>query len=111
MNADMDVERRLERWFAEEAPSRSPDRVLAAAMDRVAVLPQRRSIADRFGQSWDAWTVRRRLLLVALTVVVIAGAAAVGAFLLRSNDPAHVRPELVLVRRQEIGRASCRERV
>jgi hypothetical protein len=98
MTADIDFDRRLERWFLDEAPERAPDRVLSASMDVVSRIPQRRGVGVRIGRRWHALEPRRRVLLIAASLVLLLGATvAVGAFvlgLLDSDSPVSV----VLVR-------------
>ena len=106
MNGDMPLERRIADFLTSEATSRAPDRVLEAAMDRVAVLPQRRSVADRFGRWWSVLTLRRRVLLVILGLVVLGGTAAVVAYLLRSDDLGQGPPDLVLIRHRAVDAGS-----
>jgi hypothetical protein len=84
MTAGLDLERRLTTWFEDQAPATAPDRVLAASLERVATLPQRRSIGRRAGWAWEGLSRRRRVAIVlAGTVALLVGTLAVGAWLVQ----------------------------
>jgi hypothetical protein len=76
MNVRPTLERRVTDWLQADAPARAPDRVLAATLDRVAVVGQERSVLspyrDRSGSS--------RTLLIAATVALLAVALAAAVF-------------------------------
>jgi hypothetical protein len=74
MNRNDDFTYSLEAWLRREAPSQAPDRVLEAALQRVATEPQRRGWLQRFvGETPMAAATR-----VAALAAVIGLAAAVG---------------------------------
>jgi hypothetical protein len=74
MNRNDDFTHTLEAWLRREAPSQAPDRVLEAALERVATEPQRRGWLQRFvGETPMAAATR-----VAALAAVIGLAAVVG---------------------------------
>jgi hypothetical protein len=87
------LDRLVTDWLRAGAPPRAPERVLTAALDRVAVIGQERPFGSRpFGnRPLGAWVAAsRQLRVVALVLVVLAAllAAIVGAgALLRRQAP------------------------
>jgi len=76
MNAGRDVERLIADWLVEEAPIRSPDRILTIAGRDIDRTKQR-----RLGAAWrEPMTVSMSRLLVAAAVVLVAivGAGVLG---------------------------------
>lgn len=94
MNARPGLERRVTDWLQAEAPAQPPDRMLAAALDRVALVGQDRTLLQwRYGHGPGT---RRTALLaaaVALLVGLIGAAVLVGSGRLADETP---RPESVV---------------
>jgi hypothetical protein len=105
VNERIDLARIVTDWLAVDAPPRASQRVLAAAIARVAVTPQRRTvgewlIGDRLRISPNA----RLALLGTLLMLGLLGGALVAAALLREPEPP--RPtgtyEAVFARSEEV---------
>jgi hypothetical protein len=105
MTARMDLDRRLARWFADEAPDRAPDHLLEDALRVVELTTQRP--AGRGGPlagviaAWRGLTPTRRLVLTTIFIAATFAAGAAAALLLRPPDASG--PGLVLVRYQDAG--------
>lgn len=92
MNDRPDLERLVTDWLRAEAPARAPDRVLALALDRVAVVGQEHSLtqwrfSDRSGTS--------RMTLIAATaalLVLLAAVAFIGSQIREEVRPAPIPP-------------------
>jgi hypothetical protein len=74
MNRDHDFDQTLETWLRREAPPQAPDRVLEAALERVAAQSQARGWLNRL----QGGTQMGRILRVAAVAAVIAFAAFIG---------------------------------
>lgn len=98
MSADIGLERRLARWFADEAPAHAPDRVLAVAMDRVGLTPQRRGLGMGISRRWSGLSSTRRIALVLASLLLAALAVAVVGALATRIQPGGGPPSLILVR-------------
>jgi hypothetical protein len=74
MNRSNDFNRTLEAWLRQQAPSQAPDRVLDAALERVAVEPQRRSWLQRLiGETPMATFTRAAVLTAVIAVAALIG--------------------------------------
>lgn len=78
MIGEVDLERRVTDWLRVDAPDRAPERVLAATLDRVAVLGQERTLprwrlGDRRGSN--------RVVLIAATAALLALLVATAVFI------------------------------
>ncbi|HET9755601.1 MAG TPA: META domain-containing protein [Candidatus Limnocylindrales bacterium] len=84
MSANHDLERRIADFYANEAPTRAPDRVLGSILDAIDITPQRRAI---FRAPWRFPTLSRRAWLVLAAAALVAGAVmgAIGLGALRSD--------------------------
>ena len=82
MNGNDSFDRTLETWLRRQAPPEAPDRVLAAALERVELEPQRRGWLQRmFGGT--SMTILTRTAAVATAVVL---AAVIGFQLINQTD-------------------------
>jgi hypothetical protein len=74
MNRNDHFTQTLEAWLRREAPSQAPDRLLAAALDRVATESQRRSWLQRFvGETPLASATRLAALTAVIGLAVLVG--------------------------------------
>ena len=74
MNRNDDINRTLEAWLRQQAPSQAPDRVLDAALERVAVESQRRTWLQRLtGENHMTMLTR-----IAAVTAMVAMAAFIG---------------------------------
>jgi hypothetical protein len=109
MTTRTDLDRRLARWFTDEAPERAPDRLIDDVLRVVELTSQRP--ARRAGPMagavtfWRDLTPSRRLLLVATMIVATFAAGAAAALLLRPPDAPG--PGLILVRYHDPGDPSA----
>lgn len=74
MNRNDDFDQALQAWLRRQAPPQAPDRVLDAALERVASEPQPRSVLHRF----FGGTVMTRMIRTAAVAAVLAIAAFIG---------------------------------
>jgi hypothetical protein len=79
MNASYELERRLAAYYASEAPSRAPDRVLEAALASIDSTRQRRAVLR---PSWRFPTMNS-YAKVAIAAVAVVAIGAVGLAVLR----------------------------
>jgi hypothetical protein len=86
MTRERDIERVLDRWFA-EGPAVMPDRLFQAAFDRIDHIPQRR--LARLEMRFAAMTRNTRLAAAAGVIVAIAvlGAITVNSWSTVGNKP------------------------
>ena len=88
MTAQAELERTMARWLTDEASTAGRDRVLAAALARVAVSDQERFLAQRvLGDRLGRVSAVRRALAIGLAAALVAGAAAIAGSLLREAPP------------------------
>ena len=81
MNRGHDFVESLEAWLRQEAPSQAPDRLLDAALERVATESQRRSFAQRLlGGTQLAPLARAAALTAVIAVGVLVGLQFAGVF-------------------------------
>jgi hypothetical protein len=74
MNRNNDFNRTLEAWLRQQVPSQAPDRVLDAALERVAVESQRRSWLQRLiGETPMATFTRAVALAAVLAIAALIG--------------------------------------
>lgn len=79
-----DLHRRVTEWLVAEAPSHAAPRVLTGALQRAAQVEQGRP----WGRSGtDQARILRWAVAAALLLAVVAGVAAVGAWLMRGTSP------------------------
>lgn len=93
MNSQPTLDRRVSEWLRAEAPERAPERILAATLDRVAVVGQERTLPQWHGG--DRPGTNRALLIAAAAVlmaILASGALFVGSQLLPAEAPLPVPP-------------------
>jgi hypothetical protein len=74
MNRNDDFVQTLSAWLRREAPSQAPDRVLDAALERVAMESQRRSLLQRLlGENHMATLFRAAAVTAVIALAVLVG--------------------------------------
>lgn len=96
MSAHPDLDRRVTDWLRAEAPPPAPDSVLSAALDRVAVLGQERTLNPwGYSGSRDQRGMGRIAMIAAtaaLMALIAAGVVLVGSQLRTNDAPLPVQP-------------------
>jgi hypothetical protein len=72
MNANDELERRIADFYATEAPTRAPDRVLASALATIDTTRQRRALI-RMPRRFSTMHTDAKFAIAAVTVIAVAG--------------------------------------
>lgn len=83
MTANHDLDRRIAAFYATEAPSRAPDRVLATALETIDITPQRRALVR---VPWR-FTPMNTYAKVAVAAVAVIAVGAIGLSFLDGRTP------------------------
>ena len=100
MNSAASVERRIAEMLAEEAFARAPEGTLAAVLERVDDVPQRRRSWPTSRPSVSRLDVRTRWIIGLAAALLVAGLVVAGALLLRPPEPLRDGSSLVIIERQ-----------
>ena len=99
MNSAASVERRIAEMLAEEALTRAPEGTLAAVLERVDDVPQRRRSWPTSRSAVSRIDDRTRWIIGLAAALLVAGIVVAGALLLRPPDPLRDGSSLVIIAR------------